>query len=175
LGLRLTPHGRLLIEPMVDAPELNDRTAARLTEAFGYGSGHGLLQLGAAEVGRLLPPTFNWWRNFSVRYVTLLCLHAASTDGASSPPDVPAPDAAELAALALTAPMMSGSEYLSPDVLRALWTETAYACVHEHAASGVDLQAFLKALNPAWNLVGRVHFNLAENRRDTEAPFAFMV
>jgi hypothetical protein len=29
-------------------------------------------------------------------------------------------------------------------------------------------------MNPAWNLVGRVHFNLAENRRDPEAPFAFM-
>ena len=26
----------------------------------------------------------------------------------------------------------------------------------------------------AWNLVGRVHFNLAENRRDEAAPFAFM-
>src|SRR4029077_10183068 len=26
----------------------------------------------------------------------------------------------------------------------------------------------------AWNLVGRVHFNLAENRRDDAAPFAFL-
>ena len=42
------------------------------------------------------------------------------------------------------------------------------------AASGTDLQTFLKTLNPAWNLVGRVHFNLAENRRDPEFPFAFM-
>src|SRR5262249_35130874 len=25
-----------------------------------------------------------------------------------------------------------------------------------------------------WNLVGRVHFNLAENRRDPDRPFAFM-
>jgi len=28
--------------------------------------------------------------------------------------------------------------------------------------------------NPAWTLVGRVHFNLAENRRDPDFPFAFM-
>ena len=41
-------------------------------------------------------------------------------------------------------------------------------------SSGADLQTFLKNLNPAWNLVGRVHFNLAENRRDPEQPFAFM-
>ena len=26
-------------------------------------------------------------------------------------------------------------------------------------------------MNPAWNLVGRVHFNLAENRRDPDYPF----
>src|SRR6185369_3373004 len=26
----------------------------------------------------------------------------------------------------------------------------------------------------AWNLVGRVHFNLAENRKDEDAPFAFL-
>ena len=30
------------------------------------------------------------------------------------------------------------------------------------------------ARHPIWNLVGRVHFNLAENRKDAEAPFAFL-
>jgi superfamily II DNA or RNA helicase len=174
LGLRLAPHGHLSIESMVDAPELDPRTAAGLTDAFGRGSGYGLLQLGAGEVGQVLPPTFTWWRSFAARYVTSLCLHAGSGDAASSPPDVPAPTAAELAALALTAPMMSGSEYVAPDVLLALWKETASACAQAHAASRVDLQSFLKTLNPAWNLVGRVHFNLAENRRDADAPFAFM-
>ena len=70
--------------------------------------------------------------------------------------------------------MMPGAEYLSPDLLRDLWDATASACAAAYAASGTDLQGFLKQLNPAWNLVGRVHFNLAENRRDAEAPFAFM-
>ena len=36
------------------------------------------------------------------------------------------------------------------------------------------MQEFLKRRNPAWNLVGRVHFNLAENRKDPDAPFAFL-
>jgi hypothetical protein len=89
-------------------------------------------------------------------------------------PDVPTPDAAECASLVLTAPMMPGAEYLTPDVLQALWDETAAACAVALAAAQIDLQSFLKRLNPAWNLVGRVHFNLAENRRDAEAPFAFM-
>src|SRR5262249_16325186 len=33
---------------------------------------------------------------------------------------------------------------------------------------------FLKSRHPAWNLVGHVHFNLAENRKDEDAPFAFI-
>ena len=70
--------------------------------------------------------------------------------------------------------MMAGAEYLTPDVLRALWQDTATALTQSLAAAKTDLQSFLKGLNPAWNLVGRVHFNLAENRRDEEAPFAFM-
>ena len=37
-----------------------------------------------------------------------------------------------------------------------------------------SIQDFLKHRNPAWNLVGRVHFNLAENRKDEQAPFAFL-
>ena len=36
-------------------------------------------------------------------------------------PDLAAPTEAELASLVLTAPMMAGAEYLTPDVLRALW------------------------------------------------------
>ena len=38
----------------------------------------------------------------------------------------------------------------------------------------LSVQEFLNGRHPAWNLVGRVHFNLAENRRDEEAPFAFL-
>ena len=174
LGLRLTPHGRLVAEAADEAPELDHRTAARLADAFARGSGHGLLQLGAGEVGQLLPPTFVWWRAFAARYVAALCLHAPATGSGAALPEVPAPDASECASQVLTAPMMPGAEYLTPDTLQALWDETAAACAAALAAAQTDLQSFLKRLNPAWNLVGRVHFNLAENRRDADAPFAFM-
>lgn len=176
LGLRLTPHGHLLTEHAADAAELDVRVAARLTQASARGSGDLLLQLGAGEVGQPLPAALVWWRGFAGRYVSALCLHAAgSENGAKSPlPAIAAPDAGECASLALTAPMMPGAEYLSPDLLHDLWDATAAACAAAYAASRTDLQGFLKKLNPAWNLVGRVHFNLAENRRDAELPFAFM-
>jgi superfamily II DNA or RNA helicase len=174
LGLRLTPSGHLVTEAADDAAELDAATAARLAEAFAHGSGHGLLQLGAGEVGHVLPPAFVWWRAFAARYVAALCLHAPGGGADAAVPAVVAPDAGELASLVLTAPMMPGAEYLTPDVLLALWQATEAACAAAVADAQTDLQTFLKRLNPAWNLVGRVHFNLAENRRDPDAPFAFM-
>ncbi len=174
----MTPHGHLVLEQTEDAPDLDPRSAARLADAFARGTGPGLLQLGAGEVGQALPPAFAWWRGFAARYVTALCLHAPDTDTDAPSravlPVVAAPDAADFAALSLTAPMMPGSEYLTPAVLLALWAEMADAAATGFAAADADLQGFLKALNPAWNLVGRVHFNLAENRRDADFPFAFM-
>ena len=54
--------------------------AGRLSEAFARGSGHGLMRLGAGEVGEGLPPALARWRDFAARYVGGLCLHA-SGDG----------------------------------------------------------------------------------------------
>ncbi len=178
LGLRLTPQRHLLLEAVEDAPILDDRIAERLADAFARGTGYGLLQLGAGEVGQALPPAFVWWRDFAARYVGALCLLAP---GAASQapsllvlPAVPPPTDEEIATLVLTAPMMPGAEYLNADVLLALWDELGAALAASLARSGADLQTFLKGLNPAWNLVGRVHFSLAENRHDPEQPFAFM-
>ncbi len=171
-GLRLTPHGRLVLEAAEDAPLLDDKLAGRLAEAFAQGSGYGLMRLGAGEVGRALPPAFAWWRDFAARYVGALC---GATEGETAAlPAVSPPDDADLATLLLTAPMMPGAEYLTADVMLGLWAELSGAFAASLAAQPTDLQSFLKALNPAWNLVGRVHFNLAENRHDPEHPFAFM-
>ncbi len=178
LGLRLTPQGRLLLEAASDAPLVDDRVAGRLFEAFARGSGHGLMRLGAGEVGEALPPALAWWRDFAARYVGGLCLHA-SGDGdrpAVALPDVPPPNEEELAALVAMAPIMPGAEYMTAPGLLTLWAALGEAFAASLAATGAgtNLQAFLKTLNPAWNLVGRVHFNLAENRNDPAHPFAFL-
>jgi hypothetical protein len=68
---------------------------------------------------------------------------------------------------------MQGGEYLQLDVLIALWQATEHALEIELSESKLPLQDFLKARNSRWRLVGRVHFNLAENRRDQDYPFAF--
>nr|VFJ55803.1 MAG: non-specific serine/threonine protein kinase [Candidatus Kentron sp. DK] len=177
IALRLTPQGNIVLDEIDDADSLahpsahslDGNVAKRLSQAFAKGSGHGLLQLGAGEAGRKLPPVFGWWRDFAARYVGGLCLRA-SDDSL----DVPPPAESDLATLVLTAPLMPGEEYLSLEVLRELWTKLNAAFTASLKAADTDLQSFLQGLNPVWNLVGRVHFNLAENRRDPEFPFAFM-
>jgi non-specific serine/threonine protein kinase len=176
LGLRLTPHGRLSVEERDDAPDIDAAASIRLIDAFARGTGYGLVWLGAGEVGQALPPLFVWWRDFAALYVGSLCLHASGMDseGPRRLPNVPTPTAAELSSLVLTAPIMAGAEYLTQDVLLALWDEMERAFAASLTAAKIGLQAFLTTLNRAWNLVGRVHFNLAENRRDPDQPFAFM-
>ena len=171
----LTPHGHLLFAPETDAPVLADALQQRLTQSFANGAGHALLQLGAGEVGSALPPALGYWRDFAARYVTTLCSATNAEQGdapGTTHATIPAPH--ELAALAAEAPPMAGLEYLTADVLHALWQQLDAACGVELTQSKLTLQDFLKSRHPAWNLVGRVHFNLAENRGDDEAPFAFI-
>ena len=52
-----------------------------------------------------------------------------------------AADAGELASLVLTAPMMAGAEYLTADVLLALWDEMALAFAASLAAAGSGCSA----------------------------------
>jgi non-specific serine/threonine protein kinase len=156
-----------------DASALEPELAQRLQDAFVRGSGHGLLQLGASEVGVALPPVFSYWREFGARYVTAIC--TLPEGGARSiKRHIPSPPDAELAWLALAAPPMTGAEYLTTTVLQCLWQELDSAFGLELSESKCGVQDFLKRRNAAWNLVGRVHFNLAENRKDEAAPFAFL-
>lgn len=166
LTITLTPAGHLLCLPDADAPSLPEADAAGIAHAFAASDGHGLLHLGITLTSAALPPVWAWWRSFAVRYLTALCTAA---DGTAVPPD-----ALELETLVHDAPPMPGAEYLTSPVLISLWDGIGAALEKEREAAGLSLEAFLRARNPAWHLVGRVHFNLAENRKDPEAPFAFL-
>ncbi len=169
----LTPHGVLALRGDEEAPAPEPAHRARLEQAFLRGSGHGLLALGADEVGTALPAEWSYWRDFGARYVTALCALPELGEGAAKPA-VPAPGESELAATAAAVPPMTGAEYLTAATLAGLWRAMDEAFDAELADAGLSVQEFLKSRHPAWNLVGRVHFNLAENRKDEEAPFAFL-
>ncbi len=172
----ITPHGHVVLAPTADAAVLPLDLLGRLESAFDRGVGYGLLELGLREVGTALPADFAYWRDFAARYVTVLCTSARGQpeDAAMDAGEVAAPPADALEALANSAPPMPGGEYLNAEVLAGLWSQIDVVFRRELARAKTTLQAFLRSGNPAWHLVGRVHFNLAENRSDEEAPFAFI-
>ena len=169
----LTPHGRLALMHDQEAAPLEAATAERLRAAFARGSGHGLLQLGAGEAAAALPAVLAYWRDFAAQYVTALCMQPDAAEHGTRTPVAPPIDAV-LASLADAAPPMQGAEYLTAATLAALWQALGAAFTTELLEAGGTVQDFLRRHDPAWNLVGRVHFNLAENRGDEEAPFAFV-
>ena len=171
----LSPHGVLTLVRSLEADAalvLEVERGVRLEQAFARGSGHGLLVLGADEVGTTLPPTLSFWQKFGTRYVTALC--SLPGIGERSKPPMPIPADGELDIMTAAVPPMTGAEHLTTEVLAHLWRDMDAAFDAELAQSKLALQEFLKSRHSAWNLVGRVHFNLAENRKDEDAPFAFL-
>jgi non-specific serine/threonine protein kinase len=172
-GPVLTPHGSLMLADREEVLALDGERGARLQRAFARGAGHGLLSLGIDEIGAPLPPVLSYWREMGTHYVTALCALPTIGENSTKPP-VPLPADNTLDRMAAAVPAMTGAEYLTPAVLAELWQSVDAAFDTELAEAKLSVQEFLKRRQPVWNLVGRVHFNLAENRKDEEAPFAFL-
>ena len=188
LRICVSPHGRLLCEPVTDeagdttgiAATLSDTTAKLLGESFSRSSAEGLLLLAEPRVTETLPADFLFWRDYARRFFQAVCqldeerlvAFAAGTNRGETP--LLRPDDLALAVLIADAPPMRGLEYLTPTVLTALWDELAELVRRRGAETDGGLTAFLRAVNPFQHLLGRVTFHLAENKRDADRPFAFL-
>src|SRR5215831_18475530 len=98
----LSPHGVLTLVRSREADAalvLEVERGVRLEQAFARGCGHGLLVLGADEVGTTLPPTMSFWQKFGARYLTALC--SLPGIGERSKPPVPIPADGQLRPLCL--------------------------------------------------------------------------
>lgn len=173
-ALKLSPHGNLLLEPSVASEGTGGFEAeAGLIEAFAQSSGAGLIALsGLRRPPEGHPAEIEFWRKFAE---TLLEVLAHSPEAAEDRlADQLEPPESLCFQLALQLPPMPGAEYASPEVLAQLWHAT-YAQVREAVAdAGGGLKAWLEKINPALCLLGKVTFHLAENKRSTEQPFAFL-
>lgn len=68
---------------------------------------------------------------------------------------------------------MTGGEYLSTEGFLGLWQELNKWMSGAITQSG-GVSSFLAEWAPEWQLVGRVCFHLAENKKDPDRPFAFL-
>jgi non-specific serine/threonine protein kinase len=136
------------------------------------GAGALVLHLGAAEPGSALPPPFAYLRELGHELVARLCAHADLETSRGALRIDPPRD--RLEALALAPPPFAGAEYVTADVLAALWSEANDAFAAAMKTHRGPVADWLRAKSPVWATVGRVHFHLAENKRDPDAPFAFL-
>ncbi len=175
--LCITPNGRLLLAPASDEAKIDGATdlTEEVANDFQQSCSHGLTMLAsenAATVFDALPPAFDFFRQFARRYFTAICRQFAQAEKVWASPA--APDDDTLVELLASAPTLRGLEYASPDMLRRLWKELDAFTEGQVAAGKRGVAEYLKALDPAWNLVGRVTFHLAENKKNPDAPFAFL-
>jgi superfamily II DNA or RNA helicase len=174
----LTPGGQIRLHTApaeagrsLPAP-LPARVWERIAAAFAQGRGHGVLHLGAAELGTELDPTLGFWRDLGRQFVGAVC-------GALDPRDphsfvLPEADREALCALAAAVPPMRGAELASGELLAEVWVDMGEALAAEAQRRKTGIQGYLEAHDSLWNVVGRVCFHLAENKRDLEHPFAFI-
>ncbi len=170
----LTPSGRIDVYPGSpdEGPGLSTAAQQRILGAFEIGRGHGVLNLGAGELNTELHPTLAYWRDIGRALVARVCGALDPTDPTSLV--VPEPALDELTAFTQAVPPMHGAELITPSMLGELWSDIGKALTTEAAQFENGVQGYLKKQSSVWNVVGRVCFHLAENKRDPKYPFAFI-
>ena len=104
----------------------------RILAAFETGRGHGVLHLGAGEIGTSLHPTLAYWRDLGQAFVARACAATDPTDPRSLA--VPEPDPDEIVAFAQAVPPMLGAE-----LMLATPTGNANALTGTWDGDGLDL------------------------------------
>ncbi len=174
ISLALSPSGHLKLQAArEDEPAPEAATARRIEKLFGSDDAGWLFDFGASLVHAPLPGPLGFARDFGRRFVTALC-GVAELEARATKLELPAPEQGELDALIRAAPPMTGGEYLSAELLTRWWSELLAAFKAQLRDHGGSAQALLASKDASWNVVGRVHFHLAENKRDPDRPFAFL-
>jgi superfamily II DNA or RNA helicase len=170
----LMPSGRIDVHlGSPDAgPRLPTAMRRRIQAAFKVSRGHGVLSLGARELNTELHPTLAYWRDIGRAFVARACVTLDPMDSESLV--LPDPDPEELASFAQAVPPMRGAELITASLLLELWSDLGDALRLAAAGHEQGVKGYLKQQSSIWNVVGRVCFHLAENKRDRAYPFAFI-
>jgi len=196
LNLSLSPSGRLYCEQELLPDEENaariavdDSIAEQLLASFRKSTASALLQIAGTSHKVTLPLEFVFWKTWTQRFLKAvsqladehfadlekLAKSGKTTITAKSSPRTPAPpDELALAVLVSEAPPMRGLEFLTSEVLRSLWDELLVEFLAQAHQTDGGCRQLLLSLNPEAQLLGRVTFHLAENKRDPQRPFAFL-
>ncbi|NGX38184.1 MAG: RNA polymerase-associated protein RapA [Chlamydiae bacterium] len=164
--VRFIPTGALCLDIDVAeaSPYLSD-----LQRIFVEDWREGWFHLAADKMTFDRQPSLRFWQEIAKEFITGLC-HFPEEEEFSPLKD---PEEDCLGEWLLKAPPMSGGEYLSALRLKELWGQMNL-WVEELSRKSGGIHTFLQKRAPKWLQVGRVCFHLAENKRDSDRPFAFL-
>ena len=172
LHLSLTPSGALLPHPGPDSQIKAGKALTAFQSAFEEkGEAAALFDLAIAPDASQLTDASNFWRGFSTRWLRERCLLDAKV-AAETRIDVLTEKHAQ--SLINSAPLMDGGEYLSTDLLQSKWLNLDEWLLQQLQSADTTFANFMQAHAPGWHVGGTLYFHLAENRNDTELPFAFI-
>lgn len=158
-----SPRGHLLLR---DETESCPATVRAALEAGADGAA--LVQLALLPDNETQVPSLSFARSIGRVVVDAARAHPAAWDRG----DALSHDRVAIDSLAARVPPMPGAEYVTGATLGALVEEAENAL--RSATRSTTLEAFLARNAPHLSIVGRVCFHLAENKRDSEHPFAFL-
>ncbi len=174
LSVVVLPSGALQTE-WVETKERLNKSSSLLQEEilnrFVSDTDAGLLFLGFCDKNVPLAPSLDFWRNFAGLFARKLSRtpeleilrHKAHVTIEED----------ELDQLAISAPLMPGSEYLSAELLKSMWSRLNSAFSQAIQSYKGTVAEFVRTFSPEVHLVGRIFFHLVENK-DADYPFAFL-
>ncbi|MGB7347638.1 MAG: DEAD/DEAH box helicase [Pirellulaceae bacterium] len=132
----------------------------------------GLTFLVSNKCDEHLPASLRFWQAYANRYFTALRRYSGSLSKSWHSPECPNDET--LDDVLKSAPPMLGLEYISRDSLRQVWNDLDTDTQVNAEKHKLGLAGYLHGLNVDWNLLGRVTFHLAENKKNPDRPFAFL-
>ncbi len=153
----ITPEGHLLCEGEAGLAYEKKLAQADSSSAM-------LTMLATQLLAVEMEPAWRWLREFSQLFFARLC----QTQDALL---TMVPTLEDRESLVAAAPPFGGVEYLNAELLERWWTDLGR---HISFLSKDGVETWLHKECPAWHVVGRVAFHLAENKTDTQRPFAFL-
>ncbi len=139
---------------------------AGIPDAFRRGVGDGLLALDCVQLAHFDQAPVVYWRDFARLYLTRVRTQA-SLEAVTLTDD-------DCATLLSDLPAMFGAEYVDVDCLKTLWQAMAAALQAQITASNLTLEQYFEQQHAQIQILGKVCFHLAENKRNPDYPFAFL-
>jgi len=175
LSIALSPTGHLYLYSDPENQEsIPTKLANTIDSFFAINDAIGLLRLGLTNTDTPLSTSISFWRQFAQLFIAEIC-KLSGVDSKDNHMEFNVTfSEQDINRLIDQAPFMRGVEHLNQNIANILWQKLNKALAEELLSFDGNLEAYLAAYHSAWNTVGRVCFHLAENKANTEYPFAFM-